>query len=61
MGDLREKLEGELAEHQRESGLHVIGGRDRLIQRLLKALGPFIAEGKAVESESPEQNGTCCR
>jgi len=61
MGDLREKLESELAEHQRESGLHVIGGRDRLIQRLLKALGPFIAGGKAAERESPEQNGTCCR
>lgn len=61
MGDLRERLESELAEHQKESGLHVIGGRDRLIQRLLKALGPFTAEGKSSESDAAEQNGTCCR
>jgi hypothetical protein len=61
MGDLREKLESELSEHQRESGLHVIGGRDRLIQRLLKAIGPFMAEGKRPENENPEQNGPCCR
>lgn len=61
MADLREKLESELAEHQRESGLHVIGGRDRLVQRLLNALGAFIAEGKRPENDNLEQNGTCCR
>ena len=61
MRDLKEKLESELAEHQRESGLHVIGGRDRLIQRLLKALGPLVAEGNASENDPAEQHGTCCR
>jgi hypothetical protein len=61
MRDLREKLESELAEHQKESGLHVIGGRDRLVQRLLQALRPLVAEGKAPEGDAAEQNGPCCR
>lgn len=61
MEDLREKLESELAEHQRESGLHVIGGRDRLIQRLLNVLGPLVEERHASEGDPADQNGACCR
>jgi hypothetical protein len=30
MENLKEKLEKTLEEHQRESGLHMIGGRERL-------------------------------
>jgi hypothetical protein len=58
MENLREKLEKALAEHQRESGLHMIGGREQLIQRLMKELaspGPGSAE-----NSSAEQNGACC-
>jgi hypothetical protein len=61
MEDLREKLESELAEHQRESGLHVIGGRDRLIQRLLNVLGPLVEGRQSSEPDSADQHGPCCR
>ena len=61
MADLREKLESELAEHQRESGLHVIGGRDRLIQRLLNVLSPLIEERQVPAGDPADQNGACCR
>jgi hypothetical protein len=57
MDNLRQKLEKVLAEHQRESGLHMIGGREQLIQRLLKEL----AVGPASSDNGPaEQNGACC-
>jgi hypothetical protein len=59
MADLRERLEKVLAEHQRESGLHMIGGRERLIQRLLKELES--AQPAPVSDGNPaEQNGACC-
>ncbi|HYA22627.1 MAG TPA: hypothetical protein VEF05_00615 [Terriglobales bacterium] len=61
MEDLREKLESELAEHQRESGLHVIGGRDRLIQRLLSVLGPLVEGRRPSEPDPADQHGACCR
>jgi len=61
MEDLREKLESELAEHQRESGLHVIGGRDRLIQRLLSVLGPLVETRQTSEPDPADQHGACCR
>jgi hypothetical protein len=34
MTDLESKLNNILEEHQHESGLHMIGGRRRLIERL---------------------------
>lgn len=34
MTDLENKLNNILEEHQHESGLHMIGGRRRLIERL---------------------------
>jgi hypothetical protein len=60
MDDLREQLERTLAEHQRESGLHVVGGREKLIQRLLTVLGASPEDNSASGDKSAEQNGTCC-
>jgi hypothetical protein len=60
MADLRERLEKVLAEHQRESGLHMIGGRERLIQRLLKELGSAPAAPVSADGNPAEQNGACC-
>jgi hypothetical protein len=61
MENLKEKLEKTLEEHQRESGLHVIGGRERLVARLLKALDPpFHNAGNADHIPSDEE-GRCCR
>jgi hypothetical protein len=59
MNELREKLEKALAEHQQESGLHMIGGREKLIQRLLKELNS-PALGKQQSENGAEQNGACC-
>jgi hypothetical protein len=36
MSELEENLNKVLEEHQHESGLHVIGGRRRLIDRLVQ-------------------------
>ena len=36
MSELETKLNQVLEEHQHESGLHMIGGRRRLIDRLVK-------------------------
>ena len=36
MTDLENKLNNLLEEHQHESGLHMIGGRRRLIDRLVQ-------------------------
>jgi hypothetical protein len=60
MDSLRERLERVLAEHQRESGLHMIGGRERLIQRLLKELAAAPQASLSAEGNSSEQNGACC-
>ncbi len=49
MNQLEQNLNKILEEHQHESGLHVIGGRRRLIDRLKQ----FFEEGlKAEEPES---------
>jgi hypothetical protein len=61
MENLKEKLEKTLEEHQRESGLHVIGGRERLVARLLKVLdSPFHSAGSADPFPSDE-DGRCCQ
>jgi hypothetical protein len=61
MENLKEKLEKTLEEHQRESGLHMIGGRERLIARLLKVLDPpFHGTGNADPNPSDE-DGRCCQ
>jgi hypothetical protein len=60
MENLKEKLEKTLEEHQRESGLHMIGGRERLVARLLKVLDPFHSAGNADHVPS-EEDGRCCQ
>jgi hypothetical protein len=50
MMDLESSLNQVLEEHQHESGLHVIGGRRRLIDRLVQffeELKPEMVEGRA--------------
>ncbi len=60
MAELREKLEKALAEHQRESGLHMIGGREKLIQRILKVLDAPQPAKTSADPGSAQQNGACC-
>ena len=61
MENLKEKLEKTIEEHQRESGLHMIGGRERLVARLLKVLGPPLrSTGNTAQSPSDE-DGRCCQ
>lgn len=60
MDDLREKLERALAEHQQESDLHMIGGREKLMQRLLKVLASSPDGPQASEGTFTARNGPCC-
>jgi hypothetical protein len=59
MDELREKLQKVLAEHQRESGLHMIGGCERLIQRLLEELRSAPAGRGASDNSLREPPGGC--
>ena len=59
MDELREKLKKILAEHQRESGLHMIGGCEKLIQRLLQELRSAPRSQAVSESHLTEPNGGC--
>ncbi|MCU1296662.1 MAG: hypothetical protein JWO91_940 [Acidobacteriaceae bacterium] len=47
MSELEQSLNKILEEHQHESGLHVIGGRRRLIDRLVQ----FFEEGSKSDRE----------
>ena len=49
MKELESSLNKILEEHQHESGLHVIGGRRRLIDRLVE----FFEEGLKPEPPAP--------
>ncbi len=48
MTELENKLNNLLEEHQHESGLHMIGGRRRLIDRLVQ----FFEEGQQAQGQS---------
>lgn len=48
MTELENKLNNLLEEHQHESGLHMIGGRRRLIDRLVQ----FFEEGHKTENQA---------
>jgi hypothetical protein len=48
MSELEQNLNKILEEHQHESGLHVIGGRRRLVDRLLQ----FFEEGSQSDREA---------
>lgn len=51
MPELEESLNRVLEEHQHESGLHIIGGRRRLIDRLVQLFEQLKQEsGKSVPS-----------
>ena len=50
MTDLETKLNNILEEHQHESGLHMIGGRRRLIERLAQ----FFEEDRKLEKQSAQ-------
>lgn len=50
MSELEAKINQVLEEHQHESGLHMIGGRRRLIDRLVKF---FEEDLKANEKSTP--------
>jgi hypothetical protein len=50
MKELESSLNKILEEHQHESGLHVIGGRRRLIDRLVE----FFEEGLKKEAKQPD-------
>jgi hypothetical protein len=58
MDNLKEKLEQTLEEHQRESGLHMIGGRERLVARLLKVLEP---SSHNIDRTRSDEDGRCCQ
>jgi hypothetical protein len=58
MENLKEKLEKTLEEHQRESGLHMIGGRERLVARLMKVLDPPAHGADCIPSD---EDGRCCQ
>lgn len=45
LAKVREELERILDEHQRESGLHMIGGRDKLVRRLLMLFDDVLRLG----------------
>jgi hypothetical protein len=50
MSELETKLNHILEEHQHESGLHMIGGRRRLIDRLVRF---FEEDVKSQEQSAP--------
>ena len=51
MTELENKINHILEEHQHESGLHMIGGRRRLIDRLVQ----FFEEGQQKQAQSASQ------
>jgi hypothetical protein len=61
MENLKEKLEETLEEHQRESGLHMIGGRERLVARLLKVLDPPLRGAANAAPVPSDEDGRCCQ
>jgi hypothetical protein len=57
MTELETKINHILEEHQHESGLHMIGGRRRLIDRLVKFFEEDLkAQGKADASSTSREN-----
>ena len=51
MSNLEQGLNRILQEHQQESGLHMIGGKQRLIDRLKE----FFEEQRQAETEKAQQ------
>jgi len=53
MTDLERNLSKVLEEHRHESGLHIIGGQQRLIDRLVEFFEAGLSQGRDAKS-SPE-------
>jgi hypothetical protein len=53
MSDLERGLNKILQEHQQESGLHMIGGKQRLVDRLLEF---FEEEQRQVETKTQQEH-----
>ena len=56
MTDLENKLNNLLEEHQHESGLHMIGGRRRLIDRLVQFFEQDVKKAEANAQSSSRQH-----
>ena len=54
MTELENKLNNILEEHQHESGLHMIGGRRRLLERLAQFVEEDVKQEQAAQSSSHE-------
>jgi hypothetical protein len=56
MPELKESLNRVLEEHQHESGLHIIGGRRRLIDRLVKLFEELKQEDEDSRPDARKNN-----
>lgn len=57
MTDLETKINNILEEHQHESGLHMIGGRRRLIDRLVQFFEQDLkTQGQAAKPSASREN-----
>jgi hypothetical protein len=56
MNELERGLHRVLEEHQHESGLHMIGGQRRLIDRLLHFFEEKIEPGQKTQAEREREN-----
>lgn len=56
MTDLESKLNNLLEEHQHESGLHMIGGRRRLIDRLVQFFEQDVKKQEKLAASVSREN-----
>jgi hypothetical protein len=56
MPELKESLNRVLEEHQHESGLHIIGGRRRLIDRLVELFEELKQQDKDLRPRAGKSN-----
>ena len=56
MPELKESLNRVLEEHQHESGLHIIGGRRRLIDRLVELFEELKQDDNDVRPSAGKSN-----
>ena len=57
MNELESGLNKILEDHQHESGLHVIGGRRRLVDRLMQFFEEFNPESSEQKLNREQHNG----
>ena len=56
MSDLERSLTRILQEHQHESGLHMIGGQRRLVDRLVEFFEQTKESGKDPQTDRQQEN-----